>query len=107
MAKEKGMTTVEALALIKAAGPAIAHMDKLTQNTVNGNFDVVAADRAQGDDVDAKEISKSWKVRTNTSKLGKMWVKLAEVAEGHIAFEAKLKAIPADTVRVTKELVTA
>lgn len=104
MAKEKGMTTVEALALIKAAAPAIQYMDRLTQQTVNGNFDLVAQDRAEGEDVDAKEISKSWKVRTNTSKLGKMWVKLAEVAEGHIAFEAKLKAIPAETVKADKVL---
>ena len=104
MANNEKITTAKALELLKACAPAIAHLERITQGTVNGNAVVIADAVKEGEDVDGGAISKSWKVRSNASKFGKMLVKMAEVAEGHIAYEAKQKSIPAEVVRATKEL---
>jgi len=66
---------------------------------------VIVADAVkEGEDVDGTAISKSWKLRTNSGKLTKMLLKAADVAEGHIALQAKEKAIPAEKVEPVKEL---
>lgn len=103
----KDMDTKKAFEILKDALVAMQYMETVTQKTVNGNALVIADAVKQGDDVDGSEISKSWKTKHNTSKIAKACVKLLEVTEAHLHHEAKVKAIPAEAVRVVKPLALA
>lgn len=103
MAK-KNWTTASALEVLKDASEAAAFLERKQQDLVNGNAVTIAEMVADKEDVDGHAFSVSWKVKANTTKFGKACIKMVQVAEAHLAYEQKQKAIPADVIIAQKEL---
>lgn len=104
---EKKMTVTDALAALKLASIAAEFLERRQQDIVNANAGIIVDMVEAKEDVDGATFSTSWKVKANTTKFGKACVKMVAVAEAHLAYEAKHKAIPTDVIHVKKELVKA
>jgi len=65
---ERAMDATYALEILRASIPALEYLEKVAQGTVNADADVIVATRAQAHEVDAQNISASWKSKTKTSK---------------------------------------
>lgn len=103
MAK-KNWTVAQALDTLKEASEAAAFLERKQQDLVNGNAVTIAEMVESKEDVDGHAFSISWKVKANTTKFGKACIKMVQVAEAHLAYEQKQKAIPAGVIRDQKEL---
>lgn len=104
MAKNKTWTVAEALDVLKDASAAAEFLERKQQDIVNGNAESIADMVKSREDVDGHAFSLSWKVKANTTKFGKACIKMVQVAEAHLAYEQKQKAIPAGVVVASKAL---
>lgn len=100
----KKWTVAAALDTLKEASEAAAFLERKQQDLVNGNAVTIAEMVADKEDVDGHAFSISWKVKANTTKFGKACIKMVQVAEAHLAYEQKQKAIPADVIVAQKAL---
>lgn len=100
----KKWTVSAALETLKDASEAAAFLERKQQDLVNGNAVVIADMVEAKEDVDGAAFSVSWKVKANTTKFGKACVKMVQVAEAHLAYEQKIKAIPTEAIHAVKAL---
>lgn len=103
MAK-KNWTTTAALEVLKEASEAAAFLERKQQDLVNGNAVAIAEMVEAREDVDGAQFSVSWKVKANTTKFGKACIKMVQVAEAHLAYEQKQKALPAEVIVASKAI---